>query len=86
MQVLREKGLHFLYCAVGDLFVALCRFGEVDDLFFFVLCGTGVCIVFQNHDSFLLPLFPSKYGRSGVCIIATHGMATEPVKQFGRWK
>ena len=49
---------------------------------FFVLCRTGVCIVFQNHDSFLLPLFPSKYGRSGVCIIAMHGMATEPVNSL----
>lgn len=73
------------YCTVGDDVLALCRFGEVDYLFF-VLCGTGVCIVFQNHDSFLLPLFPSKYGRSGVCIIEMHGMATEPVKLFGRWK
>lgn len=41
-----------------------------------------MCIVFQNHDSFLLPLFPSKYGRSGVCIIEMHGMATEPVNSL----
>lgn len=36
MQVLREKGLHF-FCTVGDDVLALCRFGEVDDLFFCVV-------------------------------------------------
>lgn len=85
MQVLREKGLHFFYCTVVMMCWHCAGLGRLT-ICFFVLCGTGVCIVFQNHDSFLLPLFPSKYGRSGVCIIEMHGMATEPVKQFGRWK
>ena len=36
MQVLREKGLHFLLYGSDDV-LALCRFGEVDDLFFCVV-------------------------------------------------
>lgn len=35
----------------------------------FLWLAVCVNIVFQNHDSFLLPLFPSKLGLGSACIM-----------------